>query len=208
MSEHPRTRELEGFAAGAAAATIAGHIEDCDRCRGVVAQLTHERERLLARLPAATFVAQVARRREAGARRARRRWLAWGSGVGALAVAAASVLLILRSELPVTGARLKGIGVEVFRRRGERVEPLASDGRVRAGDGLRLSVTLPAADEVSVSFVDAQGRVDAFPGAERLALPAGEHLLPGAVVVDDPCVDLRLVVRTRAGELTRSLTCE
>ena len=227
MNEHPRTRAIEAFAAGEQPDGVADHLEACDRCRGLVAGIAHERERLLARSPAAAFVAQVKLRREAGQRRARRRWFAWGSGLSGLGLAAAAALLLVprldgsarldgapRPVAPTqgpgagAGVRLKGTGVEVFRRRDEQVERLTDEARVRAGDGLRIAVTLPAAESVSVWFVDAQGRVDRFPEAQPLALGAGENLLPGAVVVDEPCVDLHLVVRTRAGELVRSLRCE
>jgi hypothetical protein len=131
-------------------------------------------------------------------------------GVGVGVAAAAGWMLVRRDALSAdgAGARLKGVGVEVYRRRGERVELLPDDARVRAGDGLRITLTLPAAGPVSLWFVDADGHVDAFPDATSLPLAAGPNVLPGAVVVDAPCRDLELHVRTAQGEYERSLRCE
>jgi hypothetical protein len=204
---HPSTRQLERLVVGeVVAGDVDAHVESCERCRDFVAQHDRDREQLLARWPADVFVARVATRRNV-----QRRRTSFAIAAGGVALAAALVIVagfaFRTAEETGGGVRLKGVGIEVFRRRGDRVEPLASDARVRSGDGLRIRVTLPAPDSVSVSFVDAAGHVDRF-GAASIALTAGENLLPGAVVVDTPCLDLRLVVRTSLGELSRSLRCE
>lgn len=211
MSEHLRTRDLEAFAAGEPGVAGAGHIERCDSCRAQVAALLLERDELLARVPPATFVAAVAARRRTNGSRARRRAVAVLSGLGLTVAAAAGVALVLRSPPPSTqtsGVRLKGVGVHVLRKRGEIVAPLEAADRVRAGDGLRLAITLSEPAGISVWFVDRAGRVDRYPGQPQFALAAGETLLPGSVVVDDPCVDMELVVATRAGQFSRKLACE
>ncbi len=208
---HPRRRELDALAVGEPSAEVARHVEACGRCREQVALVGHERERLLARLPAHTFADQVEARRNASAPPWRRlRPATFLAGLGVAAAAAASLALAVRTHppAPADGTRLKGVSVEVFRKRGAQVTRLDAGARVRAGDGLRVSLTLPGADQVSIWFVDKAGRIDRFPDATSLALVAGANLLPGAVVIDEPCQDLRLVVATSVGQLERTLTCE
>jgi hypothetical protein len=217
---HPRGRDLEAHAAGEStpsSPSLVAHLPSCAVCRHRVAALAQDRERQLARLPAAVFVAQVARRREQHAARARRRNIAIvaiASGLG-LATAAAAGLTIVPSVPDVTigstatdDVRMKGIGIQVFRKRGEQVAPLATGDRVRAGDGLRIAVTLAQPDRVSVWFVDRNGHIDRYPDEIPPTLAAGDTVLPGAVVVDAPCVDMRLIVQTSAGRLERALSCE
>jgi hypothetical protein len=200
MTEHPRIRELEAYAVARDDAAIAAHVRACATCGEQIAAIEREREALLHRLPAHTFVAAVAARRAAADRRARsRRWL----GGSAIACAAAAAVLWLA---PTTGVRAKGVGVEVFRKRGERVERFGDGDRVRAGDGLRVSLVLPAAQHATVSFVDARGHVDAYPEGDR-DFPAGTTVLPG-VTIDPPCIDLTLVIATRDTRLARKLPCE
>lgn len=204
MTEHPRIRDLEACAVGEATPELAAHVDGCIACRGHLAKLEHERQALLDRLPPARFVAGVAARRAASERRTRRRRLVVASGLGL--AAAAAVVLVLPPPAPATGARLKGVGVEIFRKRGGVVEPLGAAGRVRAGDGLRVSLTLPAPQHASIWFVDAHGRVDPYPGGER-ELAAGPNLLPG-VTVDAPCVDMTLVVALPGGRFEQVVSCE
>jgi hypothetical protein len=199
---HPRSVALEAHATGEPAPGVTEHLVDCAACRGQIAVLERERTALLERLPVAQFVARVAVRRETAERRARRRRLAVG-GV-AIAIAAAAVLVV--PSMRSSGTRFKGIGVEIFRKRGAAVDALDARARIRAGDGLRVSLTLPEAQRVVLWFVDAHGRIDRYPGVER-ELPAGPSLLPG-VTVDPPCVDMTLIIATRDGRLERALPCE
>jgi hypothetical protein len=125
--------------------------------------------------------------------------------------------------------RMKGTAIQIFRKRGEQVMPVGDGDRIRAGDGLRIALTLERPDRVSVWFVDRTGRIDPYPGTDPGAalgtdpgpeqgalasgdrptsLAAGYTLLPGGVVVDAPCVDMRLIVQTSAGQLERALRCE
>ena len=209
MSLHLRSIDLDALLVGEGSHDASAHLGECEPCRERLARLAHECERLRSARPADAFLAQVVQR-EAGLRqvRRRRRGALAGSlvGLGAAAAVAAAWLLAVRAPPPET--RLKGIGVEVYRKRGERVERLGADQRIRGGDGLRVSLALPAASEVSVSFVGADGRVDAFPGATGVTLGDGEHLLPEGVVVDAPCVDMRLVVEAAGTRVERMLRCE
>jgi len=199
---HPRCRALEAHATGEPAPGVAEHLADCAACRGQVEALERERGELLARLPAARFVAGVAARRVAVEHHARRRRLAIGGGAVVLAAAA----VLLAPSLRTADTRFKGFGVEIFRKRGAAVEALDASGRIRAGDGLRVSLTLPQAQRVALWFIDAHSRIDAYPGGER-ELPPGPTLLPG-VTVDQPCVDMKLVIATPDGRLERTLACE
>jgi hypothetical protein len=118
MTEHPRIRDLEAFTVGEAAPELAAHVDDCIACRDQIAKLEHERQALLGRLPPDRFVRSVAARRAAAERRLRGRRLAIASGLGGLGIAAAVALLLLPPAAPARGARLKGVGVEIFRQPG------------------------------------------------------------------------------------------
>jgi hypothetical protein len=69
---------------------------------------------------------------------------------------------------------------------------------------LRVVVTLDRLTAVNVWFVDRQGRVDRLLESGAIELPPGQHALPGSAIVNNPCVDLWLVVAT--GEAATSLT--
>lgn len=120
---------------------------------------------------------------------ARRRWIGLGAGL----LAAAAALVLLRPAPRPEGVRWRGGDLTVHRLRGGVVTVLGDEG-VRAGDGLRVVVTLPRPAPVDAWFVDARGRVDRlWPGGPR-PLPAGPQALPDSVTVEAPCVDLFLVV--------------
>lgn len=201
---HPSDRAIAAYATGETLVEVAAHAAGCERCRARVAVIELDRVRLLARLPPARFVAAVvAQRDELRARRRRRAAVAVVAAVGALA---AGWLVIPRA--PVGETRLKGTSVNVFRKRGDRVVALDETEHVRAGDGLRVAITVPRPARASVWFVDREGKLDPLPGGDEVALVPGENVLAGAVVVDAPCVDLRLVVRLADLEIERGLTCE
>ncbi|HMG22794.1 MAG TPA: hypothetical protein VK607_15780 [Kofleriaceae bacterium] len=204
MTDHPRPLDLEAYSVGEALPGLEAHLERCAACRDQIAAIERERQALLARLPPPRFIAGVAARRAAADRRARRLRAATAGGLGALAIAAVAAVLVLPSA--PAAMRAKGIGVEIFVKRGDLVASLRADGRVRAGDGLRVSLTLPEAQRVSLWFVDAHGRVDPYPGGMR-ELPAGPNLLSG-VTVDRPCVDMVLIIATRDARFERTLPCE
>jgi hypothetical protein len=70
---------------------------------------------------------------------------------------------------------------------------------VRAGDALRIVVTLPHPEPVDAWFVDATGRVDRLLVGGPVSAGAGEHTLPGSAIVDSPCTDMWLVVGVGSG---------
>jgi hypothetical protein len=202
------------------------HVDDCPTCRAYLAEVARDGAARLAAVPPAEFMDRL-RARDADvvplsrARRPRQRWVGLGAGVAALA-AAAAVVLWLRTPAPRHGTAFKGAGVTVHLKRGAEVRALEAGDRIRAGDALRVVLTLPRGDRVAIYFVDRDGRVDRF--LEPTALAAGRHEVPGSAVVEAPCKDLQLVVvpgpadpaatlaRLRTGPppgaITEALRCE
>jgi hypothetical protein len=117
-----------------------------------------------------------------------------------MTAAAAAVMLYLRPVGP-HGIRAKGAGESLFRRRGAEVQLLEDGARIRAGDALRLSITAAQEEPVAAWFKDASGRLD--PLGAPTALPPGQHELPGAAVVDEPCRDLEVLVLRGAAAATQ-----
>jgi hypothetical protein len=194
------------------------HVVDCLSCRQFLGELAAEQGARLCEVPPATFVANLERRRAREERRTRGRLMSIVAG--AMLAAAAMVLVIprlgaLREETEERTGRpgsvrgdevhFKGsTGVMVHRRRDDAVTILPAEARVRAGDGLRVVVTLDQKTPVDVWFVDRHGRVDRLLESGPLELPPGQHALPGSAIVESPCVDLWLVVVT--GEAATTLT--
>jgi hypothetical protein len=198
---HPGRFELERLWAEdlqpAERAAAARHVADCDRCAAYVAELGADATARLAAVPATEFSARLAARRgrRPGSRGGRRavRLAAFAS----VMAAAAGWALLARDTGPTAtsdGVRFKGAGLAVHVRRGDRTSILSSHDRIRAGDGLRIVVTLPARAPVAVWFVDEAGQVDALLDGESTTLERGEHALPGSATVESPCRDLLAVV--------------
>ena len=205
MIKHPSRLTLERSSVDdlpeAQAREVSEHARDCDACARYLAELTTGRERLLARIPAERFTAQVAARRDRVVRLRDRRLPRIAAGITALAAAAALLVLFRRppsgdGETP--GIGLKGGGASVYRSRDGQVRALTSDDTIRAGDALRVTVTEASPTRVAAWFVDAHGQVDrVFPDGV-MPVPAGETSMPGSAVVESPCVDLELIVVTNA----------
>jgi hypothetical protein len=215
MSLHPSELVLERLSVNDLSREVREvterHVADCLSCRQFLGSLETAKEERLREVPPEMFMANLARRRRREERLARGRLLSVVAG--AVLAAAAMVVVIPRlRETPGQGVqvgtdqvRLKGgTGVTVHRRRDEAVTILPAEARIRAGDGLRVVVTLDRAAVVDVWFVDRQGRVDRLLESGPMELPPGQHALPGSAVVDTPCLDLWLVVAT--GEAATTLT--
>jgi len=199
MNGHPSSLQLERFSvddlpADAQERTRA-HVLGCGECTRSLGELDRAREDCLRQLPPAKLLGRIAQNRRDI--RPRRLWI----GLSAFTAAAAAFAVILffpRSDR----VQLKGASVSVYCRRGEQVRLLAPGERIRAGDGLRVVLTLPNRQPAAAWFVDARGRVDRFLTDGSTALDAGEHALPGAIV-ESPCIDLWLVVAAGSGATQR-----
>jgi hypothetical protein len=198
MTDHPNRITLERLSVGDLSdpdrVAAVQHTESCPACRAFLEELEAAQTARLTAMPAERFVALVAERRDRDANLATRRRRRWGFGAVAAVAAAALLLLIPRPEQ----IRLKGAGVTIHRKRGGEVQVLAGNDTIRAGDALRLVITQAQAGPIAAWMVDARGRVDAWLSDSRQFLAAGEHALPGSVIVESPCVDSWLVVASGA----------
>jgi hypothetical protein len=163
----------------------AAHLSECPDCRARLKDLADAKAALMARRPPAAFAAQIAARRPRPAL-----WLPRLTWAGALCAAAVAAFFVLR---PPPSLPLKGVGMTVHRLRAGRAQQMGDADTLRAGDGLRVELTLPRRAHVQAWFVDAHG-TSASMGDGPLDLPAGESALPGSATVDAPCTDLWLVV--------------
>jgi hypothetical protein len=186
MSEarHPTELALERHLLDPATSPLREHLAGCEACRARVARMEEEGERFRRYV----FPATVDRIEAAARRRPSRSWLTVLAPVGALA-AAAAVFLVLRPAGPprdYVGLKGAGLSLTAFVQRAGGASAVADGAAVPARAGLRLRVQVPAACRLFVLSVDGRGsvsRLDAA-GPEGLALTAGEHDLPGGVVLD------------------------
>jgi hypothetical protein len=156
-----------------------------------IGTIQDQAERAGGLLPPDEFVAQLSVRMGREVRRVSqfRRW-AVISAAAALAASAALIMTPRRSEV----IALRGSGLQVHRNRDGMAKLMESGDRIKAGDALRLVVTLPHAEPVDVWFVDATGRVDRLLATGPASLGSGEQTLPGSALVDSPCSDMWLVM--------------
>jgi len=195
MSLHPASVTLERLAVGDlpahASADASKHVDACPQCQRFLAELLESTSSCLRSVPPERVLTVVS-----DARRQRARLLRWTqlSIVGAVA----ALVVVLLSPLATAPVRLKGIGLSVQRKRGNEVRVMDSGTGIRAGDALRMVVTLSKPSSVSLWSIDAQGRVDRLGPPGGISLGVGEHALAESAVVESPCVDLWLVLTTGA----------
>ena len=190
---HPTATVLERFSVGdlppALRDQVARHIAGCADCGQVVQGLAAERDARLATVSPERFVAEVASRRDRDASLLairRRRWRGAGLATATAAVVAAAAAVFVLMPRPAPPISLKGAGIAVYRSRAQRVQAIASADAIRAGDALRVVVTLPRPAQVAAWSVDARGRVDSLLPGGALSLPAGEQALPDSAIVENP----------------------
>jgi hypothetical protein len=201
MSEHPSRFMLERHCVGDLAPAerdkTVVHLESCPSCQIRVGEIKDEADRELARFPPEEFVAKLSVRMGRDVRRASqfRRWAAVSA---AAAMAATAVLVIGLGRHDAVEQRgtvaLRGSGLQIHRNRDGMAKLMENGDLIRAGDALRVIVTLPHPDPVDVWFVDATGRVDRLLATGALPMSAGEQALPGSAIVDAPCSDMWVVV--------------
>lgn len=193
MTVHPGSVTLERFAVGdlpaEASADVTKHVGACPQCQRFLADLSEATSSCLRSVPPERVLSAVG-----DARRRHVRFLRWTQLTIVAAIAA--VIVVLVSPGPTSSVRLKGIGLSVQRRRGNEVRVMESGSGIRAGDALRMVVTLPKPTSVAIWSIDANGRVDRLSPPGGISLPAGEHALPESAIVDSPCLDLWLVMTT------------
>jgi hypothetical protein len=195
MSEHPSRFMLERHCVGdlspAERDNTVFHLESCTSCQVRIGEIKDEAERELSLLPPDEFVAKLSVRMGREVRRASQ-FRRWATVSAAAAMAAAAVLMLSpRRSDTVT---LRGSGLQVHRNRDGMAKLMETGDRIKAGDALRVVVTLPHPEPVDVWFVDATGRVDRLLATGPLQLSSGERALPGSAVVDAPCSDMWVVV--------------
>jgi hypothetical protein len=195
MSEHPNRFMLERHCVGdlspAERDRTVVHLEGCAACQGRVGDIKSQADRDLAMHPADEFVSQLSVRMGKQDRRVSqfRRWAT--VSVAAAMAAGATLIMIPRQHDAIT---LRGSGLQVHRNRAGMAKLMEGGDRIRAGDALRVVVTLAHAEPVDVWFVDSSGRVDRLIAEGPLHGSPGEQAMPGSAFVDAPCKDMWVVV--------------
>jgi hypothetical protein len=195
MIEHPSRFMLERHCVGdlspAERDKTLFHLESCSSCQVRVAEIKDQAERVLGLVPPDEFVAQLSVRMGQEGRKVSqfRRWAAV-SVAAAMAAAAALIMVPRRHDV----LALRGSGLQVHRNRDGMAKLMDSGDRIKAGDALRVVVTLSHPEPVDVWFVDATGRVDRLLAAGGVSLGTGEQALPGSALVNAPCSDMWIVV--------------
>jgi hypothetical protein len=198
MSEHPSRFMLERHCVGdlspAERDETILHLQRCPSCQVRIGDIKEQAARDLARYPADEFVTQLSLRMGHEVRRVSqfRRWAA--VGMAAAMAAAATLILAPRAHEPLDVIALRGSGLQVHRNRDGMAKLMENGDRIKAGDALRVVVTLPHPEPVDVWFVDATGRVDRLLATGAVSVGTGEQALPGSAVVDAPCTDMWVVV--------------
>jgi hypothetical protein len=172
------------------------HLQACPSCQVRVGNIKDEAERSLATLPADEFVSQLSVRMGKQVQRVSQ-FRRWATVSVAVAMAAGATLIMTpRQHEAVT---LRGSGLQVHRNRDGMAKLMENGDRIRAGDALRVVVTLAHAEPVDVWFVDSTGRVDRLMTDGPFRGTPGEQAMPGSAFVDAPCKDMWVVVGVGSG---------
>ena len=173
-----------GELAAETSAAVEAHAAGCASCRQRLADLDVERRAFQAsppwRLPDAPP----------------RRWSGWrpratAAVLGVAALAGVLVFLVRPPTERGDGAtRTKGgVRFELFRARGELVEPLADGDRVRAGDRIQVAYSTSTAQTLAVLSRDGGGQLNVyFPSDRATTWPASAGVavpLPASTQLDD-----------------------
>jgi hypothetical protein len=182
-----------GLTSEAEQASIEAHLGVCGRCADAQRTRKQAAERFLRDVLPRTAAAATARTQSDAA------WVKRFVFV-ALPLAGATLFAFMATTVPREhqapaplldpGADLgiKGVGFRVFARRGERVTPVASGARLRAGDAIRFVLEPTGMRYAMVASVDGRGRASVyvpFDGTESVAIdPGARWEAPGSVVLD------------------------
>jgi hypothetical protein len=191
MAACPSRLELSRWEAhpeGERPAEIVVHVESCDRCGAVLADISAARSLLLGANPeAASLRAARAILEQTRARRSPRRWLKLL--VPVLLVPAAAALLLVARPVLHDRAGVKGsLIIETYCKRGEAVFLAVDGAEFLSGDRLRFAYTVAKPGFLLVFGMDDRGVL--FPYYQEQSLlgvpvEAGSRvLLPGSVELD------------------------
>jgi hypothetical protein len=202
-AEHPAAFDLEAWHAGEDRPAVAAHVAACARCRGLVAELDAARAVFRASADPAGFARRVRRGAEERAWAARRTW--WAAFGGAAVAAAAIALVALlpgaagpagpssdaaaapggdpfRAAPPGLRAKADAPGLAVVVLRDGAQARHAGGATLRAGDRLRVELTVPQPAVLSVGLLADDGAW--LPLADARRFSAGVHYLEPAVALD------------------------
>lgn len=166
------------------------HLAECAACRARCASLTEARDAWRSRtLPPLSAVAdaripsQPAEAKVIPIRRA----LAWASGSVAAVVAAASLLVAVRTENePVLTTRIKGdLALRVFLEGSQGARELLASDSVQAGDQLRFAVSGSHDELALVVGIDGTGNAGVYaPSSGFFSAIGGDGVLKGVAQLD------------------------
>jgi hypothetical protein len=207
---HPPSHALDALAAGDANADVEAHVASCDACRAYVAEGREGAAAFREKARGADFAGEIARRSEiakalenkpregSAAARARRLWFA----VPLVAAAAAVVLFVGNRETitpPHESAeesattRFKGdVPVVVIRDRGGKQTRLTGPFALRAGDRIRIEISVDHPRPLAAGLLGADGTW--VPLLEPTLLEAGTTVPELTAAADEGKTDATLIV--------------
>jgi hypothetical protein len=183
----------------ARAAALATDATDADRAR--LGELRAEHEAFLRETDVEAEVAAIHRRaaRLAPVPKPRFQWMRWLVPAGALAAAAAVMLMVTRRtpvapDDPDLQTKGDGITLVIHMRTGAESKRLASQDTIPTGARIRFQITAGKRGYLAVIGVDAKSASLYFPQAvtsPAVYEPTNAGLLPGAIDLDDTPGDER-----------------
>ncbi|MHB8419465.1 MAG: zf-HC2 domain-containing protein [Myxococcales bacterium] len=171
------------------------HLEGCERCRALAAELAADDDRFRREVFPRTLPRIEARAaRGRWGRGARWGWI-WAPAVALAALPVA--LLVLRTSAPRPDLEPKGGPVfQLFARRGVQVFAVEPGSRLQPGDQLRFVVDPGELDHVLVASRDGAGKLSVYypfgAVASGAVTPTTRSELPGSVTLDGTLGDERL----------------
>jgi predicted anti-sigma-YlaC factor YlaD len=203
---HPAAYRLDAVAAGDDDERVCEHMASCEDCAGYVSALRQEAQTFRDRRDADGYVTRALERKQ----RARRR--AQVIGVAAPLLAAAAFLLFVGgrpqretvvqsvepSGPPESGEmRFKGeLSVAVIRERNGRQERIVGSFGVRAGDGIRVEVSVDQEGPLTAGLLTDEA--DWIVLLAPMALKPGTHFSERAARFDETPTRATLLVGTPA----------
>lgn len=210
-TSHPTRFDIERMSAGlidgGQRAALEAHLSECSECREYRDHLEAVRESLHEELPPNVFAAQIFERESESAPRPwrllRLRWVL-GGALATAAVVALIVLIALPEHPPDPerdDMRLMGSSsIRIFLRRGAHVSTMSRDEPLRAGDALRVEVTVDRPSHIALLAIT-DGEDEPFAlcpdGPTSLEVGSGQVVLPGSVEVTENPEPARLLLILR-----------